>query len=128
MQSQRHLTFSFFFPESHSKTYHPALSTQEREEESARLNQETLDLTRLRDTLMRKLRSADQHREEAEMQRENVLMRSKRLERELEAARREIEAEKRLMDGLRHEREVLKKSILKAQGRWILKVRFFRHT
>ena len=51
-----------------------------------------------------------------ESQRDNTNMKVRRLERELDAMKRAMETEKRLLDGLRHERELLKKTILKAQG------------
>ncbi|XP_037068879.1 cilia- and flagella-associated protein 58-like [Pollicipes pollicipes] len=92
-----------------------ATEMKEREEEMTALHQEVLRLTKLRDTMTRKLRSAEELQGQAETQQEMALATVRRLEHELEDTHHQMDADTKATEELRHERELLKKGILKSQ-------------
>ncbi|XP_043234080.1 cilia- and flagella-associated protein 58-like [Amphibalanus amphitrite] len=95
---------------------HKVTELKGREEEMAALRQEVARLGKLRDSLTRRLRAAEEQRSGLQAEMEASTATKHRLARDLEQGQRQADADKKTMDELRYERELLKKGMLKVQA------------
>ena len=94
---------------------HKVTQLKTQEEEVTGLRQEVARLEKLRDSLTRRLRSAEDQKDGLQAEMEAVTATGHRLQRDLEMSEKRTEADRKAMDELRYERELLKKNMLKVQ-------------
>lgn len=92
---------------------------QAKEEEMMTVHQELSRLMRLRDSLQRRQRVAEEQRAAVTADKEAAITTIHTLEHDLDIVKKQMDADKKAMDGLRHEKELLKKAILKEQGAFL---------
>ncbi|KAF0296927.1 Cilia- and flagella-associated protein 58 [Amphibalanus amphitrite] len=103
------------FSEYSKANFNNTRNSSGREEEMAALRQEVARLGKLRDSLTRRLRAAEEQRSGLQAEMEASTATKYRLARDLEQGQRQADADKKTMDELRYERELLKKGMLKVQ-------------
>ncbi|NXP30492.1 CFA58 protein, partial [Leiothrix lutea] len=87
---------------------------KEVEDEAAQMRLEISKLSKVRDVLQNKLRTAEEHKVDAEHERSMLKNQIIRLEKELETAKKQAETDKRTIDGLVRERDMLNQNLIKA--------------
>ncbi|NXU46219.1 CFA58 protein, partial [Drymodes brunneopygia] len=87
---------------------------KEAEDEAAQLRLDISKLSKTRDVLQNKLRTAEEQRVDAEHEKNMLKTQIMRLEKELETAKKQAEIDKRAIDGLVRERDILNQSLIKA--------------
>ncbi|NXR59664.1 CFA58 protein, partial [Rhadina sibilatrix] len=87
---------------------------KEVEDEVAHMRLEISKLSKTRDVLQHKLRTAEEQKVDAEHEKGMLKNQIIRLEKELEAARKQAEIDKRTIDGLVRERDMLNQNLIKA--------------
>ncbi|NXO72462.1 CFA58 protein, partial [Phainopepla nitens] len=87
---------------------------KEIEEEAAQMRLEISKLSKIRDVLQNKLRTAEEHKVDAEHEKNTLKTQIIRLEKELETAKKQAETDKRTTDGLVRERDMLNQNLIKA--------------
>ncbi|XP_037997448.1 cilia- and flagella-associated protein 58 isoform X2 [Motacilla alba alba] len=87
---------------------------KETEDEVAHMSLEISKLSKMRDVLQNKLRTAEEHKVDAEH--ENSMLKNQivKLEKELETGKKQAETDKRAIDGLVRERDMLNQNLIKA--------------
>ncbi|XP_046850277.1 cilia- and flagella-associated protein 58-like [Xenia sp. Carnegie-2017] len=90
------------------------LELKAKEDEINAMKHETLRLTKLRETIQRKLRNTEDQKMEVEQQKEILKSQISGLEKELEASKKQAEVDKKVIDDLVRERDILNKNLLKA--------------
>ncbi|NXO29561.1 CFA58 protein, partial [Cisticola juncidis] len=87
---------------------------KEIEDEAAHMRLEISKLTKVRDVLQHKLRTAEEQKVDAEHEKNMLKNQITRLEKELETAKKQAETDKRTIDGLVRERDMLNQNLIKA--------------
>ncbi|KAM7047261.1 cilia- and flagella-associated protein 58 isoform 1-T1 [Acridotheres tristis] len=87
---------------------------KEIEDEAAQMRHEISKLSKVRDVLQNKLRTAEEQKVDAEHEKSMLKNQIIRLEKELETAKKQAETDKRTTDGLVRERDMLNQSLIKA--------------
>lgn len=87
-----------------------------KEEEINTLRQENMKLTKLRETIQRKLRGVEDHKSEIECDKETLKSTIIGLERELEVMKKNAEIDRKKIDELSREKELLNKKMLKTEA------------
>ncbi|NWV47854.1 CFA58 protein, partial [Daphoenositta chrysoptera] len=87
---------------------------KESEDEAAQMRLEISKLSKMRDVLQNKLRTAEEQKVDADHERNMLKNQITRLEKELETAKKQAEIDKRTTDGLVRERDVLNQNLIKA--------------
>ncbi|XP_041271469.1 cilia- and flagella-associated protein 58 [Onychostruthus taczanowskii] len=87
---------------------------KEIEDEAAHMSLEISKLSKMRDVLQHKLRTAEEQKVDAEHEKSMLKNQIIRLEKELETGKKQAEADKRAMDGLVRERDMLNQNLIKA--------------
>ncbi|XP_028391135.1 cilia- and flagella-associated protein 58-like [Dendronephthya gigantea] len=85
-----------------------------KEDEISIMKQDSVRLTKMRETIQRKLRTTEDQKMEVEQQKEILKSQISGLEKELEASKKQTEADKKVIDDLVRERDILNKNLLKA--------------
>ncbi|RLW02316.1 hypothetical protein DV515_00007346, partial [Chloebia gouldiae] len=87
---------------------------KELQDETAQMSLEISKLSKMRDVLQSKLRTAEEYKVDAEH--ENSMLKNQiiRLEKELETGKKQAETDKRAIDGLVRERDMLNQNLIKA--------------
>lgn len=85
-----------------------------KEDEINQLKQDTLRLTKMRETIQRKLRTVEDQKGETEQQKETLKSQIIALEREIESSKKQAEMDRKAIDDLVRERDILNKNLLKA--------------
>eukprot|EP00002_Diphylleia_rotans_P000333 TRINITY_DN10172_c0_g3_i1.p1 TRINITY_DN10172_c0_g3~~TRINITY_DN10172_c0_g3_i1.p1 ORF type:complete len:860 (+),score=260.50 TRINITY_DN10172_c0_g3_i1:63-2642(+) len=104
----------------HSNTQALAENTQRfveiktRQEDIARVKQETAKMEKMRENLLRKISHLEEQKTECERQKDQYKLEISHTEREIEIMRKQIEADKKALDDLMRERDILNKNLLKA--------------
>ncbi|NXB34441.1 CFA58 protein, partial [Eulacestoma nigropectus] len=84
------------------------------EDEAAQMRLEISKLSKMRDVLQNKLRTAEEQKVDADHERSVLKNQIIRLEKELETAKKQAEIDKRTTDGLVRERDMLNQNLIKA--------------
>ncbi|NXI22305.1 CFA58 protein, partial [Sterrhoptilus dennistouni] len=87
---------------------------KEVEDEAAQMRLEISKLSKVRDVLQNKLRTAEEQKVDAEHEKSMLKNQIIRLEKELETAKKQAETDKRTIDGLVRERDMLNQNLIKA--------------
>ncbi|KAM4702756.1 cilia- and flagella-associated protein 58 [Rhinophrynus dorsalis] len=87
-----------------------------KEEEVSQMRQDISKLSKLRESIQKKLRQMEEQKIEVEQQRETLKNQITGLERELESAKKQAELDKKAVDELVRERDLLNKNLLRAAG------------
>uniref|UniRef100_U3K2G9 Cilia and flagella associated protein 58 n=1 Tax=Ficedula albicollis TaxID=59894 RepID=U3K2G9_FICAL len=87
---------------------------KEVQDEAAQMRVEISKLSKMRDVLQNKLRTAEEQKVDAEHEKNMLKNQIIRLEKELETAKKQAETDKRTADGLVRERDMLNQSLIKA--------------
>ncbi|NWY64120.1 CFA58 protein, partial [Erithacus rubecula] len=87
---------------------------KEAQDEAAQMRVEISKLSKVRDVLQNKLRTAEEQKVDAEHEKNMLKNQIIRLEKELETAKKQAETDKRTADGLVRERDMLNQSLIKA--------------
>ncbi|NXR72156.1 CFA58 protein, partial [Pycnonotus jocosus] len=87
---------------------------KELEDEAAQMRVEISKLSKVRDVLQNKLRTAEEQKVDAEHEKSMLKNQIIRLEKELETAKKQAETDKRTIDGLVRERDMLNQNLIKA--------------
>ncbi|NXC89898.1 CFA58 protein, partial [Cercotrichas coryphoeus] len=87
---------------------------KEVQNEAAQMRVEISKLSKMRDVLQNKLRTAEEQKVDAEHEKSMLKNQIIRLEKELETAKKQAETDKRTADGLVRERDMLNQSLIKA--------------
>ncbi|NXA85511.1 CFA58 protein, partial [Melanocharis versteri] len=87
---------------------------KEIEDEAAQMRLEISKLSKTRDVLQNKLRTAEEQRVDAEHEKSMLKNQIIRLEKELETSKKQAEIDKRTTDGLVRERDMLNQNLIKA--------------
>ncbi|NWT96986.1 CFA58 protein, partial [Urocynchramus pylzowi] len=87
---------------------------KEIQDEAARMSLEISKLSKMRDVLQNKLRTAEEQKVDAEHEKNMLKNQIIRLEKELETGKKQAEADKRAIDGLVRERDMLNQNLIKA--------------
>ncbi|NXH80952.1 CFA58 protein, partial [Edolisoma coerulescens] len=87
---------------------------KEAEDEAAQMRLEISKLSKMRDVLQNKLRTAQEQKVDADHERSMLKNQIIRLEKELETAKKQAEIDKRTTEGLVRERDVLNQNLIKA--------------
>ncbi|NXQ06791.1 CFA58 protein, partial [Vidua macroura] len=87
---------------------------KEIEDEAAQMSLEISKLSKMRDVLQNKLRTAEEHKVDAEHEKSMLKNQIIRLEKELETGKKQAETDKRAIDGLVRERDMLNQNLIKA--------------
>lgn len=90
------------------------LELKAKEDEINIMKQDSIRLTKMRETIQRKLRTTEDQKMEVEQQKEILKSQISGLEKELEASKKQTEADKKVIDDLVRERDILNKNLLKA--------------
>lgn len=90
------------------------LELRSKEDEINNMKQDTVRLTKMRETIQRRLRTTEDQKMEVEQQKEILRSQIGGLEKELELSRKQTEADKKVIDDLVRERDILNKNLLKA--------------
>ncbi|CAB3985256.1 Hypothetical predicted protein [Paramuricea clavata] len=90
------------------------LELKAKEDEINIMKQDSVRLTKMRETIQRKLRTTEDQKMEVEQQKEILKSQISGLEKELEASKKQTEADKKVIDDLVRERDILNKNLLKA--------------
>ncbi|XP_002733915.1 cilia- and flagella-associated protein 58-like [Saccoglossus kowalevskii] len=85
-----------------------------KEDEINALKQDTIRLSKMRETIQRRLRSVEDQKAETEQQKETLKSQIVGLEREIEAGKKQQEMDRKAIDDLVRERDILNKNMLKA--------------
>ncbi|XP_071828537.1 cilia- and flagella-associated protein 58-like [Apostichopus japonicus] len=85
-----------------------------KEDEINQLKQDTLRLTKMRETIQRKLRTVEDQKGDTEQQKETLKSQIIALEREIESSKKQAEMDRKAIDDLVRERDILNKNLLKA--------------
>nr|CAB3228189.1 coiled-coil domain-containing protein 147 [Phallusia mammillata] len=91
-----------------------AAELKAREDEINQMRQETTRLTKLRETIQRRLQLVEESKADVEGQKETLRGQISGLERELDAMKKQAEVDRKTMDELVRERDILNKNCLKA--------------
>ncbi|NXO14758.1 CFA58 protein, partial [Oriolus oriolus] len=84
------------------------------EDEAAQMRLDISKLSKMRDVLQNKLRTAEEQKVDADHERSMLKNQIIRLEKELETAKKQAEIDKRTTDGLVRERDMLNQNLIKA--------------
>ncbi|NWT68504.1 CFA58 protein, partial [Prunella himalayana] len=87
---------------------------KETEDEAAQMSLEISKLSKMRDVLQHKLRTAEEQKVDSEHEKSMLKNQIIRLEKELETGKKQAETDKRAIDGLVRERDMLNQSLIKA--------------
>ncbi|XP_021391968.2 cilia- and flagella-associated protein 58 [Lonchura striata] len=87
---------------------------KELQDETAQMSLEISKLSKMRDVLQSKLRTAEEHKVDAEHEKSMLKNQIVRLEKELETGKKQAETDKRAIDGLVRERDMLNQNLIKA--------------
>ncbi|XP_064287313.1 cilia- and flagella-associated protein 58 isoform X2 [Passer domesticus] len=87
---------------------------KETEDEAAHMSLEISKLSKMRDVLQNKLRTAEEQKVDAEHEKSMLKNQIIRLEKELETGKKQAETDKRAIDGLVRERDMLNQNLIKA--------------
>ncbi|NXE36635.1 CFA58 protein, partial [Ptilorrhoa leucosticta] len=87
---------------------------KEAEDEAAQMRLEISKLSKMRDVLQNKLRTAEEQKIDADHEKNMLKNQIIRLEKELETAKKQAEIDKRTTDGLVRERDMLNQNLIKA--------------
>ncbi|NXJ30146.1 CFA58 protein, partial [Dicrurus megarhynchus] len=87
---------------------------KEAEDEAAQMRLEISKLSKMRDVLQNKLRTAEEQKVDADHEKSMLKNQIIRLEKELETAKKQAEIDKRTTDGLVRERDMLNQNFIKA--------------
>ncbi|NXD90154.1 CFA58 protein, partial [Chaetorhynchus papuensis] len=87
---------------------------KEAEDEAAQMRLEISKLSKMRDVLHNKLRTAEEQKVDADHEKTTLKNQIIRLEKELETAKKQAEIDKRTTDGLVRERDMLNQNLIKA--------------
>ncbi|NXC95510.1 CFA58 protein, partial [Certhia familiaris] len=87
---------------------------KEIEDEAAQMRLDISKLSKIRDVLQHKLRTAEEQKVDAEHEKSMLKNQIIRLEKELETAKKQAETDKRTIDGLVRERDMLNQNLIKA--------------
>ncbi|NXB22339.1 CFA58 protein, partial [Rhagologus leucostigma] len=87
---------------------------KEAEDEAAQMRLEISKLSKMRDVLQNKLRTAEEQKVDADHEKSILKNQIIRLEKELETAKKQAEIDKRTTDGLVRERDMLNQNLIKA--------------
>ncbi|NXH94477.1 CFA58 protein, partial [Pachycephala philippinensis] len=87
---------------------------KEAEDEAAQMRLEISKLSKMRDVLQTKLRTAEEQKVDADHEKSMLKNQIIRLEKELETAKKQAEIDKRTTDGLVRERDMLNQNLIKA--------------
>ncbi|NWW00466.1 CFA58 protein, partial [Machaerirhynchus nigripectus] len=87
---------------------------KEAEDEAAQMHLEISKLSKMRDVLQNKLRTAEEQKVDADHEKSMLKNQITRLEKELETAKKQAETDKRTTDGLVRERDMLNQNLIKA--------------
>ncbi|NXB62822.1 CFA58 protein, partial [Struthidea cinerea] len=87
---------------------------KEAEDEAAHMRLEISKLSKMRDVLQNKLRTAEEQKVDADHEKNMLKNQIIRLEKELETAKKQAEIDKRTADGLVRERDMLNQNLIKA--------------
>ncbi|NWT10307.1 CFA58 protein, partial [Vireo altiloquus] len=87
---------------------------KEAEDEAAQMRLEISKLSKMRDVLQNKLRTAEEQKVDADHEKTILKNQIIRLEKELETAKKQAEIDKRTTDGLVRERDMLNQNLIKA--------------
>lgn len=90
------------------------LELKSKEDEINNMKQDSIRLTKMRETIQRKLRTTEDQKVEVEQQKEILKSQIGGLEKELEASKKQTEADKKIIVDLVRERDILNKNLLKA--------------
>ncbi len=93
-----------------------ASDLKQREDEINQMKQETQRLSKLRETIQRKLRGVEDQKVETEQQRDILKSQITGFERELENHKKQSELDKKQIDDLVRERDILNKNMQKTVG------------
>ncbi|XP_077992251.1 cilia- and flagella-associated protein 58-like [Glandiceps talaboti] len=93
---------------------HRVAELRNKEDEINALKQDTVRLSKMRETIQRKLRSVEDNKAEIEQQKETLKSQIVGLEREIEASKKQAEMDRKAIDDLVRERDILNKNMLKA--------------
>ncbi|XP_074401290.1 cilia- and flagella-associated protein 58 isoform X4 [Zonotrichia albicollis] len=87
---------------------------KEIEDESAHMSLEISKLSKMRDVLQNKLRTAEEQKVDAENEKSLLKNQIIRLEKELETGKKQADTDRRAIDGLVRERDMLNQNLIKA--------------
>ncbi|XP_068054105.1 cilia- and flagella-associated protein 58 isoform X3 [Anomalospiza imberbis] len=87
---------------------------KEIQDEAAQMSLEISKLSKMRDVLQNKLRTAEEHKVDVEHEKSMLKNQIIRLEKELETGKKQAETDKRAIDGLVRERDMLNQDLIKA--------------
>ncbi|NXO89249.1 CFA58 protein, partial [Certhia brachydactyla] len=87
---------------------------KEIEDEAAQMRLDISKLSKIRDVLQHKLRTAEEQKVDAEHEKSMLKNQIIRLEKELETVKKQAETDKRTIDGLVRERDMLNQNLIKA--------------
>ncbi|XP_059706765.1 cilia- and flagella-associated protein 58 [Haemorhous mexicanus] len=87
---------------------------KELEDEAGHMSLEISKLSKMRDVLQNKLRTAEEQKVDAEHEKNMLKNQIIRLEKELETGKKQAESDKRAIDGLVRERDMLNQNLVKA--------------
>ncbi|NXT07064.1 CFA58 protein, partial [Prunella fulvescens] len=87
---------------------------KETEDEAAQMSLEISKLSKMRDVLQHKLRTAEEQKVDSEHEKSMLKNQIIRLEKELETGKKQAETDKRAIDGLVRERDMLNQNLIKA--------------
>ncbi|XP_008642196.2 PREDICTED: cilia- and flagella-associated protein 58 [Corvus brachyrhynchos] len=87
---------------------------KEAEDEAAQMRLEISKLSKMRDVLQNKLRTAEEQKVDADHEKSMLKNEIIRLEKEFETAKKQAEIDKRTTDGLVRERDMLNQNLIKA--------------
>ncbi|NXO86478.1 CFA58 protein, partial [Sitta europaea] len=87
---------------------------KEVEDEAAQMRLDISKLSKIRDVLQNKLRTAEEQKVDAEHEKSMIKNQIIRLEKELETGKKQAETDKRTIDGLVRERDMLNQNLIKA--------------
>ncbi|XP_071792879.1 cilia- and flagella-associated protein 58-like [Asterias amurensis] len=85
-----------------------------KEDEIGALKTDTVRLTKMRETIQRKLRNVEEQKVDTESQKETLKSQIVALEREIETNKKQVEMDRKAIDDLVRERDILNKNLLKA--------------
>ncbi|XP_038070552.1 cilia- and flagella-associated protein 58-like [Patiria miniata] len=85
-----------------------------KEDEIGVLKTDTIRLTKMRETIQRKLRNVEEQKGDTEQQKETLKSQIVALEREIESNKKQVEMDRKAIDDLVRERDILNKNLLKA--------------
>nr|XP_002129786.1 cilia- and flagella-associated protein 58 [Ciona intestinalis] len=91
-----------------------AADLKAREDEINQMRQDTTRLTKMRETIQRRLQAVEESKADVEAQKETLRGQISGLEREVDAMKKQAEIDRKTMDELVRERDILNKNCLKA--------------